>query len=194
LRSVLSKTHCSLFTPFNPSMTYPFRHAVLIYTSSNIMANTTTEKQLSYEELKSLYEKQQREIEELKAKTTKTPKGESIYDLIETHLKVTDAEPDVHLWVDLLCLFAQTVQTQTKYKPNFARLEEYQLTNLQDLLRVVGFLKNNKIFGATKNKSKTKYAYKGFEDLDANTYILYALQDEEQPEVDVAEPLSPDDF
>jgi hypothetical protein len=172
-------------------MTFTLRHEIHLHQYFSIMPNSTTEKQLTYDELRELLAQQQREIEELKAKTTKTPKGETIYDLIDTHLKVTDMEPDVHLWVDLICLFAQTVQTQTNYKPNLKRYAEYKIENLPDLLRVFGYLKNNKIFGATKNKSKMKYAYKGFEDLDANTYILYALQDEEQP---VEEVLPEEDF
>lgn len=142
------------------------------------------------EELRKILAEKDAEIELLKAKKAK-PKAETIYDLIENHLKVTDTEPDAYLWVDLLCLFAEKIK-QTNYQPNYDRLAEYKIDNLQDMLRVVGLLKNNKIFGATKNKSKMKYTYKGFEDLDANTYILYALQDTEQKEEVLT--LSKDDF
>lgn len=153
---------------------------VVVYTFTiNIMTQPkpTTP---SVEELQALLAKQAEEIERLKKEkevNAKKPKGETIYDLIDSQLKVHDESPDALLWFDLLVFCTDKLRVETEHVVDANLFDEYAI-NLEDALRVLGYLKNNKIFGATKNKSKTKYNYKGFEDLDANTYIKYALQDD----------------
>lgn len=131
------------------------------------------------EELQALLVKQNEEIERLKKEATKKkPKGETIYDLVEINLKVHDESPDALLWFDLLTFCVDMLRAETKHVYDPQVFAEYKI-DVDEALRVLGYLKNAKIFGATKSKSKTKYSYKDFDDLDANTLIKYALQDDQ---------------
>ena len=145
------------------------------------------------EELQALLAKQNEEIERLKREkeaNTKKPKGETIYDLIDVKLKVHDESPDVLLWFDLLVVCVDILRAETKHVCDPQVFTEYKL-DLDEALRVLGYLKNAKIFGATKKASKTKYTYQDFDNLDANTLIKYALQDEH---VEVEPVLNEEDF
>ncbi|HET8687538.1 MAG TPA: hypothetical protein VFM18_12875 [Methanosarcina sp.] len=156
------------------------------------MTNKPSTQQPTIEELQALLAKQAEEIERLKQEKEmrKKSKGDSIYDLIDTHLKVHDEAPDALLWFDLLVFLVEKIKSETTHKFSPEVFAEYKL-DFDETLRVLGYLKNAKIFGATKNKSKNKYTYKDFPELDANTYIKYALQD---TEVVVEPTLTADDF
>jgi hypothetical protein len=156
------------------------------------MTQTTVTAQ-TIEELQALLTKKNEEIERLKREkeaSTKKPKGETIYDLVDAKLKVHDESPDVLLWFDLLVFCVDKLRAESNHKTDLQVFAEYVL-DLDETLRVLGYLKNAKIFGATKSKSKTKYTYKDFDDLDANTLIKYALQDDH---VEVEPVLNEEDF
>lgn len=156
------------------------------------MTQTTMTTQ-TVEELQALLAKQAEEIAQLKKEkevSAKKPKGKTIYDLIDAHLKVHDESPDALLWFDLLVFCVDVLRAETKHVCDSQVFAEYKL-DLDEVLRVLGYLKNAKIFGATKSKSKTKYTYKDFDNLDANTLIKYALQDEQ---VEVEPVLTEDEF
>lgn len=163
---------------------------VVVYIFTN---NIMTQTKPTVEELQVLLAKQAEEIERLKKEkeaSTKKPKGETIYDLIDAKLKVHDESPDALLWFDLLTVCVNTLRAETKHVCDPQVFAEYKL-DLDECLRILGYLKNAKIFGATKKSSKTKYNYRDFDNLDANTYIKYALQDDQ---VDVEPVLNEEDF
>lgn len=154
-----------------------------------------TQTKPTVEELQELLAKQAEEIERLardkkeqaeklakleKEKHAKKPKDDTIYSLVNAKLEQHQFTPDVFLWFDLLVHCVDTLRAETKHVTNPEVFAEYNI-DFKEALRVLGYLKNSKIFGATYNSSKIKYVYGDKEDLDANGLITAVLTDKNIP-------------